>query len=360
MKRSALLRTMWCVAGIFLAGVLSDCGQGASGALQTAVQETPSAEPAPDDAAAPPPAAGKFSEPPGLVYFVGSVERVVGTSAVVDLGDVHSLKQGSVLTVFRGRDSQFRPLGTLTVANSHTTWMQSEPARQFVPEVGDVVLFIRTVGELGTGREIRDGFLANQRIANKDRNGYSTMRLDHVARSLMLLQSQQPKWVQYERRVAGVVQGDSLGETVSNGVQRLLNQIDLFRRLEEAGLPVSEAAGAEWSTVMSLLKGPPVKETPALTAKNAGNATPAAEPDSAIQIPVVEIQTMVARVLFDRSPEEQALASALSAALLFGEERNEPQWLRRELSHTQFPNLVNDEQFQLDILLVLRRLREKE
>lgn len=327
-----------------------------------------------DESATPSPAAATTAVadklPTGLVYFVGSVERVVGSSAIVDLGDVHSLQAGARVAVFRGRDNQYRPLGTLTVANSRPTWMQSEPVGKFTPEIGDQIVFIRSVSELGTGPAMQNRFLADQRIANQNRNGYSTIRRAETARSLMDLRLQQPRWVQFDRRISGVVLGETQGGELTTRVKRLLNQINLFRQLEEQGLPAAEAAGPEWKIVMSILQarptalqaagpaGQPAAQPPQDAAATDAATQPAAGADEADVIPIVEVRTMVARVLFDRSDEERAIATAMAVALLRGQERNETQWLRRQLAATQFPGLSSDEQFQVDVALVLRRMRE--
>jgi hypothetical protein len=302
--------------------------------------------------------AEEFKLPPGLVYFVGSVERTVGESAVVDLGDVHSLRKGAIVTLFRSADNQFRPLGTVVVAESHPTWMQTTGGKGFTPQVGDLVIFIRTVGELGTGPAIQDRFLSWQRIANRNRNGYSTVRLYDASNALMKIRLEQPKWVQFEKRIAGTILGETMQNKISVGLQGLLNQINLFRRLKEEGFPVAEAAGAEWNTVMRQLQGPPPGRDIVLT-----KAGPASQPEDAAgkteTFPILEIQNMVFQVLFDRSEEEQAIASALSFAMLHGITRNEPNWLRLQLQQTQFARLAQDEQFQIDIARVLRQLREK-
>ncbi len=352
--RTSPLQTACLMVAVFT-GSFTVCGmQTAAGDEVTASSGTLKAgEERPEETTA-----QEFKLPPGLVYFIGSVERMVGTAAVVDLGDVHSLRKGAIVTIFRSADNQFRPLGTLIVAESHPTWMQTTAGKGFTPQVGDIVVFIRTVGELGTGPAIQNRFLSWQKFANRDRNGYSTVRLHDASKALMRIRLQQPKWVQFEKRIAGTILGETMQNRISVGLQGLLNQINLFRRLTEEGFAVAEAAGAEWATVMRHLQGPPPGRETVLT-KAASESQPAEAATETETFPILEIQNMVFQVLFDRSEEEQAIASALSFAMLHGITRNEPNWLRLELQQTQFPRLTQDEQFQIDIARVLRQLREK-
>ncbi len=297
-------------------------------------------------------------KPPGLIYIVGTVERVTANAAIVDLGNVHALKPGSVVTVFRSRDGQFSPLGILKVANSLATWMQTEPAEGFLPEVGDLILFIRTIGEIGTGTAHQDRFLSLQYIKNQNRNGYTTLRSLAVAESLLDIRLQQPRWFQYEKRIAGVVRGETLRDGLSRRTELLLEQINLFRRLHEEGFSVAAAAGTRWEQVMQQLQGPAPEPEVLLT--NKPPKTETSDADDSNAIPIIEVQLMVSRIFFDRTLEEQAIASAMCTAMLQGASRNEPEWLRRELQHCQLPQLAEDIQFRSDAISVVRQLREKQ
>ncbi len=295
-------------------------------------------------------------EPQSLVYFIGSVERKIAERSIVDLGEVHSLRTGSVVVVFRSRNNQFIPMGTMKVAESFPTWMVTERSADFTTEVGDFVMFIKTVGELGTSHAMRDRFLADQYIGSRDRNGYSTVRMDSAARTLNVLQKQQPRWVQKQGIVAGEIYGQTLGTRPPGSMDRLLQQINVFRELESMGFPVAEAAGVQWKTVMMQLQ---------LDKLNSNKPTDSSISDdddaaSGVQTSIEDIQAMVETRLFDRNREEQAIASAMIVCLMRSTEKNEPAWLKRRLLQTQFPLLAGDDQFLDDIGLALRQLRERE
>ena len=47
-------------------------------------------------------------------------------------------------------------------------------------EVGDLVIFIKTVGELGTAKSIRDTYVSRQHVINANRNGYNIATSDQM------------------------------------------------------------------------------------------------------------------------------------------------------------------------------------
>jgi hypothetical protein len=194
----------------------------------------------------------RFQTPAGLVCFIGNVEKVIQGAAVVDLGEIHQLIPGSSVAIFRSKESHFEPLGQLIVAKSFPAFFQAETDIELAPEVGDIVMFVRTVGELGTADSLRDRFLARQKILNMNNNGYNTTR--HYATSVALgeYRRRQPQWLRKSTGVTGIIQSESSGE-LSSRIQRLLQQIDQFRRLQARGVPVAAVAGHRWSTVMNIM-----------------------------------------------------------------------------------------------------------
>ena len=295
-----------------------------------------------------------------LVYFIGTVERLVSNRAIIDLGEVHSLRPGDDVVLFRSRDNQFQPLGALKAAECFPTWMVTQRTSKFSVEAGDIVLFVRTAMELGTGPAMRDKFLADQHLGLRNRNGYSTFRMSGAADTLMTLQKEQPRWIQYDHKVAGEVYGQSLGRVPPSSLQRLLRQINWFRTLETEGLPASSAASTEWKIVMThLLGGPLSPVNPLPTSDEAADST-FDDTDSAARTAIQDIQSAVARRMFDRNPEEQSVASVACLCLLRTIQRNESSWLQRNLSESQFPLLSTDEQYLKDVAAILRQLREQE
>lgn len=300
--------------------------------------------------------------PFGLVYFAGTVERIVDGAAIVDLGAVHSLKPGDQIALFRLRDGQFVPLGTLEVAEVTATWIQSDVPRKFAVEIGDFGIFVKSVAELGTSTAIRDRTVSRLKVMQGYRNGYST--LTNMARSEALIEMmrQQKNWVARNQLIAGSIRGESLQHVRRPREAVLLKQIDLFRELDRAGRPATEAAGPEWVSVMAVLREPVADGVAAGAVQKAPGAAPAGEPDIESKkgrISVLDVRQAVERQLFSRRSEERVVASALCATLLLEESLNEPQWLRLKLAQTQFPQLSDDDQYIAEIAEVLRKLRER-
>lgn len=298
--------------------------------------------------------------PAGLVYFIGSVERVINGFAIIDLGEVHLMRSQLKLAAFRPRDDHFTPLGTLTVLNTHPSWSQMDHAAGFVPAVGDLIVSIETVGNIGTTDRLRDRFLARRQIIDSGRNSYNTVRDQEIADSLQAYAGQQPRWVSERMGVVGTVFGDSYAAGKNSRLENILNQINQFRRLQAQQIPVSTAAGQEWSTVMEPLQGPieaSIRPTMVRLGRRSVMPQQVAEPVG--PMPIHDIRRLVETKMFERNHEEQAIAAAMCLFLLKSSIRDEATWLRMELARSQFPKLAKDQQYQLDIAGVLRILREE-
>lgn len=303
----------------------------------------------------PTPDTARLQTPAGLVCFIGNVEKVIRGAAVVDLGEIHQLIPGSSVAVFRSRESHFEPLGQLIVAKSFPAFFQAEPDLDMAPEVGDIVMFVRTVGELGTADSLRDRFLARQKILNMHNNGYNTTR--HYATSVALgeYRRRQPQWLRKSTGVTGIIQSESSGELPSR-TRRLLEQVDQFRRLQARGIPVATVAGHRWTIVMNILQGPQESSGESPSADKPGSEVPKGA--EIPELPVASIQRLVSDELFDRPEQEQAIAAALVSYLYSVSVRDESTWLRLELQQSQFPSLAKDEQYQEEIAGILKILRE--
>ncbi|MEJ7592698.1 MAG: hypothetical protein WKF77_14205 [Planctomycetaceae bacterium] len=141
-----------------------------------------------------------IEEPEGLVWFIGTVEQVVDGVPLIDLGEVHTLRAAaegepfrsksrptdvndlyrrpreSTVAAIRNRDNHFSPLGVMEVSFSNPTWSQMKKPTSFTPEIGDLVMFVESPGNLGSGDAIRDAFIRHRIVANSSGNRYSTVR----------------------------------------------------------------------------------------------------------------------------------------------------------------------------------------
>ena len=75
-----------------------------------------------------------------LIYILGSVERVIKGTALIDLGEIHTLKRENAVAIFRSSAGHFRPLGTMTISEAYPTHCQTHQSHKVVPEPGDIVL----------------------------------------------------------------------------------------------------------------------------------------------------------------------------------------------------------------------------
>lgn len=288
-----------------------------------------------------------------IVYLIGSVEQVVLGAANIDLGDVHTIRKGEKLAVFRSMNSYYRPIGLLTIAETHPTWSRVETSRTIEVERLDLVLAVRELAELRTGPEQLEQYLKMQIVRTKNRNQYSTRRRTEEAAALRRYAREQPKWERSNAAVVGNLYGTSFGEGISPREQRLLDGINLLRKLHQSGAASVPAAGSQWNQVMQVLHGPTVLEEGGALKE----AAAASDDPDAGRFSIVDIRTVVTDRLFDRSEEEQNTVAVLVATMLKTEVGNESLWLQTHLKQTQFPYLASDDEILADFSYLLRRIR---
>jgi hypothetical protein len=296
-------------------------------------------------------------DPNGLVYFAGTVLTMIQGAAVVDLGDVHTLKPGDQLAVFRTQDSYLRPLGTISVTKSHPNWMYTQRSDSHDLRPGDLVMFVRTVADIGRPSVHRDRFLATQYLKARGRNSYSTIHDRDVAMAIREVSKRQPVWVRQRRRVSGLVAGTSLDEAAETRLKLLTSQINQIRTLQDMGIPAAEAGGPAWKSVMSVLRGPAELGQPVvqLGLEKPDAVTP--DPAEEVEIGVDRIRNVVRSNLYARPEEEQDTVCIIVTAMMRQRVGDESLWLRRQLLESQFPMLADDDQIYVDVDLITRELR---
>lgn len=319
----------------------------------------------PDRVQADPPASGEFKEPAGLVWFVGTVERVVDGLPVIDLGEVHTLRKGSRVAVIRYRDSHFSPQGVLDVRFSNPTWCQMERPKSFAAEVRDLVMFVAAPVDLGSGEVIRDSFIRYRVVASANRNRYSTMHGDLEANELQRLSEKQPSWIEGNRRIAGIVRSSTVTQAMNGHLKPFINQIQEFQEDEDQGVNVVQATSLAWKEILDELRRKPASsETEwlddeqaagAVTTENAVVTEIHVGPDSSLKV-----RRQVDALMFQRSEEERCAVAVICVTLLHTKTSNERQWISQQLSRTQFPRLGREEQMLIDMETVMRRVRKTE
>ncbi len=302
-----------------------------------------------------------IEEPEGLVWFFGTVEQVVDGVALIDLGEVHALRQGRMLASIRYRDNHFTPLGILEVHASHPTWCQTDKPAFFTPEVGDLVISIEAPGDLGDGDAIRDGFIRHRIVTNANGNRYSTMRDTIEADMLQRMIEKQAGWVKANRRIAGVIRSSSVTTEISTRLKPFIKQIFLFQNYENQGVDVAQVIPDAWRDVLQQLR---------YRKQSSDIKTPLGDPEASEQ-PIatehavnpsllVAVRRVVAETMFQRFPEEQHTIAVICAALLYTKTSNERQWIAQQFSQSQFPRLSDQEQTLIDVEAIMRRVRKTE
>ncbi len=312
-----------------------------------------------DRLSAAPPA--DIEEPVGLVWFIGTVEQVVDGVPLIDLGEVHTLRKGSMVTVIRYRDSHFAPLGVLEIRFSNPGWCQTETPVSFAAEVGDLVMFVEAPGDLGSGDAIRDGFIRHRIVTNANRNRYSTARELIEADTLQRVIEKQPKWVEGKRRIAGVIRSPSVTKDLHTRLKPFINQILTFQDYQDQGVDIAEVTSAPWQDVLAELRHR--KELIEISTPGEGLDT-AAEPivteNTVDQGQLVTVRRLVDVSMFQRFAEERNTIAAICAALLYTKTSNERQWMSQQLAKSQFPALSNQEQTLIDMEAIMRQMRKTE
>ena len=302
-------------------------------------------------------------DPAGLVWFVGSVTGLIGESATVDLGEAHDLRSGEKLALFRSNDDHYDPLGTLTIDDSRPTWCLMAKSSRFQPQSGDVVIYVRSLKQLGTGEQFQDAFLKHQIISRGNRNRSSSLNLEEESAILQRFVNRQPRWVMEHNPVAGAIRSASVDRDALAEVQPLLNQILKYQEFLSQGVPVEKAVGAEWALVLSTLvirevgvPQPDAGGEPTGTAEEPGT-DPAPTLPKAVDIPVESIRRHVDNIMFSRSLEERRVATLICTALEQFGPIHEKLWISEQLRSTQFASLATDEQLLLEFETVLQRER---
>ncbi|MEO2015343.1 MAG: hypothetical protein ABGZ53_13320 [Fuerstiella sp.] len=292
---------------------------------------------------------------PGLIYGLGHVERVARGSALIDLGDVHTLKVDERVAIIRPVENYFVPIGVLRIEQTGPTTCRARRSNVVKPLPGDIVLFTREFWQLKTGPRFRDEYLKQQIIKTSAALGYSTFRRGDTATALMRYQLNHPKWERAHGNVIGYLEGASFSDGQRKFIAELLKQIGMIREHHRVGGRTLPAAGEHWVSVMTVLLGPTV------TAQHEA-AQPVSDDDDLLEEEfgpsVRDIRRVVRERLFDRLDEELNLITYLVATLLENPVGNERLWFTQQFGQSQFPDLTRDDAIFEQIRVIVRELQD--
>ncbi|MCP4782088.1 MAG: hypothetical protein GY903_11200 [Fuerstiella sp.] len=291
---------------------------------------------------------------PGLIYGLGHVERVSRGSALIDLGDVHTLKVDERVAVIRPVKNYFVPIGVLRIEQTGPTTCRARRSNVVKPLPGDIIMFTREFWQLKTGPHFRDEYLKQQIIKTSAALGYSTFRRGDTVAALMRYQLNHPKWERADGHVIGYLEGASFGDGQRKFIEGLLKQIGMIREYHRVGGRTLPAAGEHWVNVMTVLLGPTV------TAQHEA-AQPVSDDEGLLEEEygpsVRDIRRVVRERLFDRLDEELDLITYLVATLLENPVGNEHLWFIQQFGQSQFPALVRDDAIFERIRVIVRDLQ---
>ncbi len=295
-------------------------------------------------------------ERPGLVYCLGRVQQMREGSALIDLGDVHTLKPQENVVVFRATEGYYTPVGVLRIAETYPTFCRAFPSSTCHPEKGDIAMFVRQFYDMQPGGRHSIEFAKQQIIKNSGDNAYSTDRRLDVARALLAYEKNQPKWERSRSAIVGYLNGASFAEGREKDISTLLNQINLIREHFRVGRNSLPAAGAAWENVMPVLFG-----ATAIAQHESAQKVVIEGDDQFIEEPtgptVRDIQRAIKEEFFDRTEEERNLFSFLIATALEKSPAKFDLWILQQIEQSQFPEIA-EEDVVVDILkLTIRKMR---
>ena len=271
----------------------------------------------------------------GLLYSIGTVERVRFGSAMIDLGESHALSVAppyDKVAVFRVTRDQYVPIGVLQTEATYETFSQMRPSGSVKAEPGDVVMFVRELSDVRTPERFHRSFLRKQILKRRKETGYSSIRRESTADVLREYSLNYGDWTRSEANVVGFLNGDSYRGKEHN-LAELLQYIEMIRNDYRTGHNSLSTAGRHWQKTMPVLFGHTVKAQHAASQSEEDDPTVRPRPGDR------EIQRAVSETFFDRTPEERNVLSYLTATLMENPLQNEGVWLRYRLQQSQFPEL---------------------
>ncbi|MEP3480161.1 MAG: hypothetical protein ABJZ55_12995 [Fuerstiella sp.] len=278
-----------------------------------------------------------------LIYFIGQVTNVAGRSATVNLGECHSLdpihpitKQIQTVSIFRPEGSTISPVGVVSVRESGAVASQVRADYKTKIRTGDIVVFVRQMDELLNPAAHEDHVLRSLALRKKQVARRSSHERNATAELLAVYGEAYPKWERSRSRVSGYFFTRPDLELTSD-LERLLKQVDLFRRYHGDGFLSVKAAGPIWETTMGPLFGQDttVKHRSAIAA--AKDAEDAEQP-----LNTVKLQQIIEERFFDSTDQGKRTAAFLAATALRVQPRSLDQWLQTQFLQTQFPQWVDN------------------
>lgn len=280
-----------------------------------------------------------------LIYFIGQVTNVSDRTSVINLGESHALDlidpaTGKIqeVSIFRTDGPVFRPIGTVTVIEANPTYARTKSDYSTKVQVDDVVIYVRQVSDLRNGDDHEDHVLRSAALRKKRVASRTSVERNAIATILAQYKLQFPKWERSRKEIADYFFARQ-DLQMTNDLEQLLKQINLFRRYHADGFQSVKAAGPEWVKAMGPLYGTDT------IVKHKSATSVVQEPDGEVAPPldVVSLRRITDRQFFDSTPQQKATAAFLVATAMRVQPRSPEQWLAIQFPQTQFPEWTDDE-----------------
>jgi len=281
-----------------------------------------------------------------IVYMIGQVIEVTNRSVRIDLGEAHTIEPRDDLAAFRSVDGYFKPIGRIPVTKTEATQSMCETALAL--QRGDLVMTVRELHQLQTGRKHRIRTLKREVIRSYSRPSHSSFANVALARALSDYELSYPNWEKAPNAIEGRMLTASLQGPRTSQLDQLERQLALMRRFYRQSSLAVASAGENWASVMHVLAGPTAAAGHLLLQENAE--------EEGIQISASELRERVTSKVFHLQPEQQNMVAMIVAVLTTENRSNIRSFLTAIFPQTQFPSLKEDTQLVLDIEDILREL----
>lgn len=293
-------------------------------------------------------------EKPGIVYGIGRVEKVTDRTAIIDLGDVHTVQVGQKIALIRPTADYYVPVGAVSVTRTQPSSCNVSTTGRVKPQAGDVAMFVREFSEMETPEKHQLRFLRERMVKRAQNGGLSGMNQSQISVALRSYAADYPAWRSSQKAVVGYLTGASYADGQEETLRPLINQLNMLRDARREGSNGVAAAGEAWLEVMQVLEGPTVAARHAAAQKVVSDENVV---EDKTPLPIRDISRRVADVVFDRNDEEQKLVRFLVARVIEDPPRSLELWLPLRLQQSQFPQLAVDNAITEHVRKVVRQLQ---
>lgn len=280
-----------------------------------------------------------------LIYFIGQVTNVTRRGGSLNMGEAHSLdsihpatKDIQRVSIFRPEGSTMSPVGVVSVVHAGAVSSRIKTDYKTKIQAGDLAMFVRQMDELQNPADHEDHVLRSLILRQKQAASRNSSERNATAILLATYHRAYPKWEKSRSRVSGYFFASPDQETTPD-LERLLKQVDMFRRYHADGFLSVKAAGPIWETAMGPLFGRDTK----IRFQSATDVNQDSDNGEVKPLNVAKLRQVSDERFFDATPQQKCTGAFLTATALRVQPRSLDQWLKTQFLQTQFPQWVDDQ-----------------